>query len=128
MNTTLTARMVHALEYFGRQATGDLDVAGPIYYPRTGTIVALIRRGLLTAGMTHVVTTLGWVELESRGTVSKGYSGFTLFDVPVGATLRDGSRVSILGSDVSRIAYPQNMVAIRRKDGSTAIVAEGELA
>ena len=63
--------------------------------------------------------------------VGLGIREFTTFDQPLHATYRaaDGSaeRVSMLGSDVSRTAYPVNVVLIERPDGSLWITPEGRL-
>lgn len=58
----LTDVMRNALEYLARIELGDHAAIGA---PRTGTAVALIDRGLITAGSAHRLTDAGWVVAES---------------------------------------------------------------
>lgn len=136
MNRTLSMSMVNALEYFGRAETGSLDCAGMGAAPANATVSALIRRGMVDARLNGsgpaqvTLTDLGWLELETRGIVSVGQSGFTLFGTSMGATMRindTNERVSLFASDVTRTRYAENMMALLRKDGSTAIVPESAL-
>ena len=92
MDKTLTNAMLTALEYYGRQETGD-DV--PVGVPLIGTRVALIRRGLLTAGRTHSVTNEGWATLAERTSfipVTRLYTVFGLWvdETPLVAGVIEG--------------------------------------
>jgi hypothetical protein len=61
--------MLRALELYGRIATDGIPADAPVAYPTTGTLAALVTRGLLYPAVNkwnHTLTEDGWAVLAER--------------------------------------------------------------
>lgn len=85
---TLTAPMAQALAFYSEDHTHEA-----VAYPKTGTRVALIRRGLLTTGnhaWEHELTADGWAFLRSGQTMAQAHEMAIEINIDITRAVRAG--------------------------------------
>lgn len=84
----LSAAMAEALEFYSEDRTDEA-----VAFPRTGTRVALIRRGLLTTGnhaWDHELTADGWAALRSGQTMAEAHEMALELNAEITVGIREG--------------------------------------